>query len=186
MNKIKFFSFIIAIEVVVIVVLSILFFTESLTTQSNSKKIIFNEEIIYTKGTDIPFTGRMLDTLENKLIVEFNVVNGFKQGEFYLSKMDGSCAVLGHMNKNKNDGAWKYFYDCGQLECAGSFTNDEPSGKWIWYYKNGLVKCEGNYINGKPVGQWIKYDQTGNTSTVVNYQFGEVVSYLQLNTPTNI
>lgn len=186
MNKIKLFSFIIAVEIVVIAILLIVWFSDSLISKPDSNKVIFEEEVIYSKGTDIPFTGRMLDTLDNKLIVDYNVVNGFKQGEFYLLKMDGSYAVLGHMNKNKNDGAWKYFYDSGQLECAGSFNNDEPSGKWIWYYKNGLMKCEGNYINGKPVGQWIKYDQAGNTSTVVNYQFGVVVSYILLNTPTNI
>lgn len=186
MNKITFFSFIIAIEIVVISILLIVLFSDSFTSKSDSNKIIFEEEVIYSKDTDIPFTGRMLDTLDNKLIVDYNVVNGLKQGEFYLLKMDGSYAVLGHMNKNKNDGDWKYFYDDGQLECSGSFIDDKPSGKWIWYYKNGIMKCEGNYINGKPEGRWTKYDQKGNTITVVNYYYGEVVSLLQLNTPTSI
>lgn len=186
MNKIKFFSFIIAVEIIVIAILLIVWFSDSLTSKPDLDKIIFEEEVIYSKGTDIPFTGRMLDTLDNKLIVDYNVVNGFKQGEFYLLKMDGSYAVLGHMKKNKNDGDWKYFYDSGQLECSGSFIDDEPSGKWIWYHKNGNMKCEGNYINGKPEGRWIKYDQKGNSIKVVNYRYGEVVSLIQLNTPTII
>lgn len=183
MNKIKLFAFIIVVEVFVIAALLIVMLTESFTTDTDSNKIIFNEELIYSEGTDIPFTGKMLDTLDNKLIVEFNVVDGFKQGEFFLLKMDGSYAVLGFMSKNKNDGDWKYFYDSGQLECAGSFNNDEPSGKWIWYYKNGLIRCEGNYLNGKPEGQWTKYDQNGNATIKVNYFQGEVINYFRLSTP---
>lgn len=171
---------------VIISFLLVVLFSDMISTKSYTKKIIFDEEIIYSKGTNIPFTGKMLDTLDNKLIIEFNVVNGFKQGEFYLLKMDGSYAVLGYMNQNKNDGDWKYFYDNGNLECAGSFFSDEPSGKWIWFYKNGIVRCEGNYINGKPEGKWIKYDQEGNITVIINYYYGEVISYLQLDTPTII
>jgi antitoxin component YwqK of YwqJK toxin-antitoxin module len=185
MNKIKLFSCIIAGEIVIILFLLAIFLIQSNQHTTTQKKIFFNEKVIYSDGGSVPFTGKILDTLDNKLIVEFNVVNGFKQGEFCMLKFDGTYAVLGYMNKNKNDGAWKYFFENGKIECAGSFKDDEPSGKWIWYYQNGLIRCEGKYINGKHEGLWIKYDQQGNTSRIVNYRMGEVISNIQLNTPTN-
>ncbi len=91
----------------------------------------------------------MQDTIDNKILVEFDVVDGIRQGEFVMSTLEGNFAVIGHMKKNKNEGNWKYFYNNGQLECTGDFNNDEPVGKWTWFYENGSVKCEGTYINGK-------------------------------------
>jgi antitoxin component YwqK of YwqJK toxin-antitoxin module len=155
------------------------------TSQTGQSKISFDEEMIYSQDTDVPYTGKLLDTLDNKFIIEFNVVNGFKQGEFHLIKMDGTYAVQGHMNKNKNDGIWKYYYENGELECSGNFDDDKPSGKWTWFHRNGLVRCEGIFVNGKPEGQWIKYNQDGNPSVIVKYQFGEVINYVSLDTPVS-
>lgn len=184
MNKIKLFSAIIAVEIVVILFLAMILIHESFTTPSNQNKTSFENEMIYTQDTDIPFTGKMLDTLDNKLIVEFNVVNGFKQGEFHLLKMDGTYAVKGYMNKNKNDGNWKCYYENGGLECSGNFDDDEPTGEWVWYHGNGLISCKGIFLNGKPDGQWIKYNQDGSPSVIINYRFGKVINYISLDTPT--
>lgn len=185
MNKIKLFSAIIAVEIAVILFLVIILVQASFTNQTNPGKISFNEEVIYSQDTDIPYTGKMLDTLDNKLIIEFNVVNGIKQGEFYLIKMDGTYAVRGHMNKNKNDGIWKYYFENGELECTGNFDDDEPSGKWLWFHRNGLVRCEGMFLNGKPEGQWIRYNQDGSPAIIIKYRSGEVVNYVSLDTPVN-
>ena len=134
----------------------------------------------------VPFTGKMLDTLNNRLIIEFDVVNGLKQGKFTLLTLDGSFAVQGYMNKNKNDGNWKYYYEGGQLECTGNFNNDVPIGKWFWFYRNGLTKCEGLFINGKPDGQWIKYDEEGNPYAIIKYRVGEVISFIRIDNPSRV
>jgi antitoxin component YwqK of YwqJK toxin-antitoxin module len=182
MNRIKLFSYIIISEIIVIGILLIVLFLSS--NRSNDQgRIVIPNDIIYTKNTSIPYTGKMLDTLDNNLIVNFNVVDGLKQGEFYLLTMDGKYAVQGYMNKNKNDGNWKYFYENGKLECTGNFIDDEPTGKWVWFYKNGLKKCEGNFVNNKPNGKWIKYDEEGNVSLIVYYRVGDVISLIELAKP---
>ena len=183
MNKIKLFSYIIITEVFVIGILLVILFINSNQSNNDHGRIVFPNDIIYTKDTSTPYTGKMLDTLDNNIIVKFSVVDGLKQGEYYLLTMDGNCAVQGYMHKNKNDGNWKYFYENGKLECTGDFINDEPTGKWIWFYKNGLIKCEGIFVNNKPDGKWIKYDEEGNVSLIVNYRVGEVISLLELTKP---
>jgi|GEM_PF-609072 len=187
MNKIKLFTYVIIVEIAVIVVLLIflmLNFHLSIGNQDNIK--ISHDSIIYSKDRSVPFTGKMQDTLDNKLIVRFSVVNGIKQGEFALLTLDGNFAVQGFMNANKNNGNWKYYYANGQIECAGEFDNDEPTGRWLWYYQNGVMKCEGIYINGKPEGRWTKFNDDGSPSLIINYIKGELVSYVQLDKPTRI
>jgi hypothetical protein len=181
MDKIKLFSYIIMLEVLVICLLLVVLVNYSFFGSSNHEKIfITNNDLIYSQDKSIPFTGKMQDTLNNKLIVEFNVVDGFKQGEYILLTMDGNFAVKGYMNKNKNDGNWKYYYDNGLLECTGNFNDDVPVGKWTWFYKNGSIKSEGAFNNGKPDGRWLKYNTEGVPVIIINYTRGEVVSSIQL------
>jgi antitoxin component YwqK of YwqJK toxin-antitoxin module len=137
-------------------------------------------DLIYSPDNSQPFTGRMQDTLSNTLIAEYEVVNGIKQGEFTLLTLDGNFAIHGYMNKNKNDGTWKYFYDSGELECTGDFDNDVPVSKWTWFYKNGMVKTIGTFLNGEPDGRWIKFNDEGITTIIINYSNGEVVSQFQI------
>lgn len=187
MNKLKLISYIIIAEVSVIVVLLLVLLLNFDLSDGKQYEIKINHNrIIYSKDKSEPFTGKMQDTLNNKLIVQFSVVNGMKQGEFAMLTLDGNLAVQGFMNKNKNDGIWKYFYANGQIECEGEFDNDEPSGRWLWYYQNGVKKCEGIYLNGKPEGRWTKFNEDGSTSLLINYVKGEIISFVKLDKPTRI
>jgi antitoxin component YwqK of YwqJK toxin-antitoxin module len=180
MDKIKLFSYIIVTEIFVLGILLIHLFVDShLNDLYPDRIVVRNDDIIYSKDKSIPFTGKMQDTLDNKFIVEFTVVNGLKQGKFSLVTLDGRFAMQGYMNKNKNFGNWKYYYECGQLECTGNFDNDEPTGKWKWFYQNSALKCEGTFINGKPDGLWHKYNEDGTVSMIINYRLGEVISFVQ-------
>jgi antitoxin component YwqK of YwqJK toxin-antitoxin module len=181
MNKIKLFSVIILIEILIINTLLIVFlFNWKILSPDTYKISPTSSDLIYSRDKSMPFTGKMQDTLDNKLIAEFEVVDGFKQGEFILFTFDGNYAVKGFMNKNKNDGTWKYFYDDGKLECTGDFNNDEAVGKWTWFYNSGSVKSEGTFINGKPDGRWLKYNPEGVPIIIINYTKGEVISLIQL------
>jgi len=182
MSKVKLFSIVIMIEVLIIIALLLVFFYNWKIISPDTYKIKTSfSDLIYSNDESVPFTGKMQDTIGNKLIAEFDVVAGIRQGEFILFTLDGDFAIKGHMNKNKNDGNWKYFYDDGQLECTGDFDNDEPVGKWIWYYKNGSVKCEGTYINGKADGLWVKYNTDGLPGIIINYCSGELINFVQVN-----
>lgn len=186
-NKVKLFTQLIIAEIFIIITLISIFIIDSCIDNSNFDEIVISESsLIYSKDDSVPFTGKMQDTLYNKIILEFNVVDGLKQGEFVMLTKEGNFAVQGYMNKNKNHGSWKYFYDNGRLECTGNFDNDRPTGKWTWYNESGTKKCEGIYINGKEEGRWLKYDEVGSPSLLINYSMGEIISMIKINKSTNV
>ena len=183
MLKIKLVSVIIIIEVLIIITLLAVFLKNMRIISPDTYRInSSSSELIYSPDNSHPFTGRMQDTLNNKLIAEYEVVNGIKQGEFALLTLNGTFAVHGFMNKNRNDGTWKYFYDSGELECTGDFDNDTPVGRWTWFYKNGTIRSTGNFINGEPDGRWLKYNSEGCTTLIINYRIGEIISQVQIDT----
>ncbi|MGB5530084.1 MAG: hypothetical protein WBQ32_08940 [Ignavibacteriaceae bacterium] len=176
--------YIISVEIVTIGILTaFLFYNPSVNHNVGKKIILINDGLIYQKGESHPFTGRILDTLQKKIIIEYDVVNGLKNGEFFLSTLDGIHTVYGFINNKKNVGTWQYYYDDGQLECTGNFNDDKPTGKWVWYYQNGVKKSEGIYIKGKPEGKWIQYDQFGQPNLIIKYQAGELLSIVKINKP---
>jgi antitoxin component YwqK of YwqJK toxin-antitoxin module len=171
----------------VVAILSIIIFNSKEFHQDQYKTSLFLKNgVIYVEGESFPFTGRMLDTLDNKMMVEFDVVNGLKNGEFFLYSVSGKLKAYGYMENNKNIGPWEYFYDNGQLECTGEFKNDKPIGKWFWYYENGVRKCEGIYLNGVPEGNWMKYDNDGYPGLLINYYSGEIISIVEIYKPKMI
>lgn len=186
-NKVVIFTQLIIFEVFIIIALvSFLLFDSCVDNSNYSETTITDSSLILSKNKSTPFTGKMQDTLINNIIVEFNVVDGFKQGEYIILTMDGNCAVTGYMHKNKNHGNWKYYYENGQLECSGNFDNDKPIGKWTWFYENGYKKCEGVFINGKEEGRWLKYDDTGSPCLLMNYSLGDVISFVNINNLTKV
>jgi len=180
-------SYLIFIEIFIIVILTaFLFYKPSVSHNFSKRIIVIDDGLIYQKGESHPFTGRILDTLNKKIIIEYDVVNGLKNGEFFLSNLDGIYTVYGFINNNKNVGTWQYYYDDGQLECTGNFNDDKPTGKWAWYYQNGVKKSEGIYIKGKPEGKWIQYDKFGYPNLIINYQAGELLSIVKIDKPNLI
>jgi antitoxin component YwqK of YwqJK toxin-antitoxin module len=147
---------------------------------------VINNGLIYLEGQSFPFTGRIMDTLDNKMMVEFDVVNGLKNGEYFLFSFSGKLIAYGFLENNKNIGTWKYYYENGQVECSGEFKDDEPIGKWNWYYEDGVKKCEGLYLKGLPEGKWMKYDNDGYPGLVINFSSGEVISIIEIQKPKMI
>ena len=183
----RVYSYIIIIELIITVTLIyFLFFGIESKHHFGKRIIVVNDGLIYQKGESQPFTGRILDTLQKSIIIEYDVVNGIKNGEFFLSNLDGIYTVYGFINDNKNVGTWHYYYDDGQLECTGDFKDDKPTGKWVWYHKNGVKKSEGFYINGRPEGKWIQYDEDGYTNLIIKYQNGELLSSVEITKPALI
>jgi len=145
----------------------------------NSTHNIYTEEgLIFKEGEEAPFTGRILDTL-NSQILEYEVRDGLKNGEFYLTSTSGKVAVYGSIKNNMNVGKWKYFYGSGKLESVGGFRNDKPTGKWIWFYENGMVKEEGFFVEGYKIGRWSSYTNTGALTSLITYNKGDKVNEIK-------
>jgi antitoxin component YwqK of YwqJK toxin-antitoxin module len=93
-------------------------------------------------------------------------------------------------------GAWKAWYENGQLESDINFTTGKTThfyknatkqseggiapgmistGKLIGYYENGKKNYEGTYtMDGKKDGIWTWYDEAGKVTTQT-YSKGELV-----------
>lgn len=119
------------------------------------------DTLIYKKGSKIPYTGTEKARIENK-IIEYEVVNGMKQGDFNLYYENGNIEIKGQMEKNKNIGMWRYYYESGQVESEGEFVNNLPNNEWKWYYRSGKLREIGKFKNGKRIGLWNQYDENGN------------------------
>ncbi|MFI5236926.1 MAG: toxin-antitoxin system YwqK family antitoxin [Ignavibacteriales bacterium] len=152
------------------------------TKDDGSSHIVLNDGLIYMQGENSPYNGRVLDTLENK-IIQYDVVNGLKHGEFIISTLNGKFNVCGFLEKNKNVGNWKYYYENGTLESTGSFKDDKANGKWTWYYQNGSVKSEGVFILGLREGKWINFDEQGFPISIIHYLRGETIDEIQISKP---
>ena len=119
------------------------------------------ESLLYKIGSDIPFTGKERAMVKGK-IIEYDVVEGMRHGDFRFYYENGNLEVQGQMDHNKNIGKWQYYYITGELESEGNFVDDNPEGKWTSYFPSGKIKEEGNFTNGIRVGLWKQFDEQGN------------------------
>lgn len=130
--------------------------------------LVIKDNLLYKQGSNVPFTGRERALVENK-IIEYDVKDGYKHGEFRIFSEDGVLEMEGQTDSNRNVGKWKYFYSNGKIESEGNFVNDIPEGFWVWNYPDGKKKEEGYYKQGKRVGLWYVYDTVGNITLEKNY-----------------
>lgn len=161
------------------VILFFLLLISSCTDSTESTLIYSKDGVIYSQATDEPFTGRIIDTVSNR-IIKYNIKDGLKNGEFIIYFLNGKKAICGKTKDNKNEGKWSYYYPNGKLESQGYFKNDVVINKWIWYYSNGEKKEEGNFINGKREGVWKLYKENGDLKSSIYFKEGNVVNTLNL------
>ena len=137
-----------------------------LTCDKNNNNIpesslAIRDTLIYKNGSDMPFTGREKARVQNK-IIEYDIVDGIKHGDFRLYYESGNIEIKGQIDKNKNIGKWQYFYESGQIESEGNFVDDFPEGEWKWSYRLGALREQGNFKGGKRIGFWKQFDVSGN------------------------
>ena len=165
----------------IIVVVAILFLPSVNSEQPDSQSYIVKNGLICTLDNGEPFTGKVSDVV-NTQIIEYDVVNGIKDGEFNVFSESGKKLISGAIKKNKNEGLWQYFYPDGPIESEGYFKNDAVNGDWYWYYPSGKLKATGNYIDGKKNGKWTVYDEYGKVlSEKVFRNDAEVVEMKDMN-----
>lgn len=159
------------ITVVLTVVIASLFAIRSQENQTT--KVEERDGLLYLIGDNSVFTGKIVDTLYNK-VLEYEVVEGKKNGIFKLSALNGKIEMVGKIVDNLNEGEWKYFYANGQLESIGKFERNLSEGKWIWYYENGHVRETGHFKSGKKDGFWTIYDENGNVTRKIYFKDGQI------------
>ncbi len=142
--------------------------------EKQERGLVQKEGILYMNGSNKPYTGLEKAKVNNKLI-EYEVVDGKKNGIFKISYLNGNPQMIGQMRNNKNEGLWKYFYMDSTLESQGLFKDDFPDGEWRWYYPDGRIKEKGSYLKGISQGIWTEYDPRGNIVSKTLYKDGKKI-----------
>lgn len=132
-------------------------------------KLIDKSGIIFEIGSDIPYTGQIKDTVQDK-IIEYYLIDGKKYGDFKVSRLNGTIEINGIMDDNKNEGVWNYYYPNGTLESRGTFYNDQLNGVWKWYFPNGKLKTVGYFLDNQKIGTWKFYDENSRLVQEISYR----------------
>jgi antitoxin component YwqK of YwqJK toxin-antitoxin module len=140
--------------------------------------LVIKDNLLYKRDSNVPFTGREKALVQDK-IIDYEVKDGYKHGEFKIYNLDGTLQISGQLDSNRNVGKWQYFHPNGVIESEGNFDYDLPDGKWFWYYPDGKKKEEGFYSKGKRVGIWYQYDRDGKTRLEKNFDLEDSLEVLQ-------
>jgi antitoxin component YwqK of YwqJK toxin-antitoxin module len=151
------------------------------TEEKLSNPLVLKDGLLYSDSlSTVPFTGRNKSNMFD-MKIEYDVVNGKKEGDFITYYPNDKIQMIGKMKENKNVGEWKYYFPDGSLETSGFYDDDIPTGKWIWFQPDGKVIEEGNYISGKREGEWKSYDSTGALNIVRLYKENELIDSTKIN-----
>jgi len=146
-----------------------------------SNPLVLKDGLLYSDSlSTVPFTGRNKSNMFD-MKIEYDVVNGKKEGDFITYYSNDKIQMFGKMKENKNVGEWKYYFPDGSLETSGFYEDDIPTGKWIWFQPDGKVIEEGNYISGNREGEWKSYDSTGALKIIRLYKENELIDSTKVN-----
>ena len=119
-----------------------------------SVNVVIKEE--YYDNGKIKYRGSYIDSvpvgLHKNFAIDGSVVNAYLYNDF--GKLIGEGLVD---QDDKKQGIWKYYYESGELQAEGRYTNDKKSDEWIFYYKNGKIEQKGKYSKNFTVGLWKWY-----------------------------
>ncbi len=153
------------------ILLMVIIFLGTLIGCSNDQKVkyIIVDGLIFEQDSTKPFTGKIKEKVSDR-ILEYEVKEGLKDGEFNIYYLSGNKEIAGHIVKNNYEGKWSYYYEDGKLESEGFFKSHLPEGEWRWYYKNGKIREIGTFKGGEKAGNWIMYDEAGNLVSEVDIE----------------
>ena len=116
----------------------------------NKKELESREDIVYLKGSDTPYTGKVYGLYENgQKLFEVN----YKYG--------------------KREGLITAWHDNGLKKTEGNYKDGKFEGLYVWWHDNGQKSGEGNFKNGKKDGVFTNWHDNGQKQLEVKYKHGE-------------
>lgn len=119
---------------------------------------------------------------------------------FYNFQRDKTAE--GKLVNGENDGEWRYYTTCGQLESTSMYKGGLSEGQTVWYHKNGkilakvtyikdnrdglynnfysneVLQIEGNYLKGNKSGIWYEYYNDGTLKKESYYIDGDLRGFV--------
>lgn len=142
--------------------------------------VIMNGLLFKDSSATQPFTGRHKSKVLDK-IIEYEVKDGIKNGDFILYSADGRVEMKGTIVNDKNEGEWRYYFPDGSIQTVGKFVDDIPESTWTWYYPDGKIFEQGNFVKGVRFGEWKTYDNNGRLRVIRNFENGVVIDSTVIN-----
>ena len=68
-----------------------------------------------------------------------------------------------------------YYFENGNIQQEGFFTDGKLDGKWTSFDENGKIKTVAEYTNGQKSGKWLTYSDM-NAVTEMQYADNALVS----------
>jgi antitoxin component YwqK of YwqJK toxin-antitoxin module len=100
--------------------------------------------------------------------------SGMRQGAWKEFFDGGELYGEGQYANNKKVGNWKYFYRDGKTEQLGNYTSaGKPDGTWKWFYESGNLKREEQMKNGLSDGMMQELSDSGKVIVKGNFIEGE-------------
>ncbi len=103
---------------------------------------------------------------------------GYSQDE-YLARSwpNGNPMVVYYLTSgSSNIEKEQVYYENGQLDYEGHYSDGVEHGYWTYYWENGNMKSQEYYDNGLEEGTMYDYDKDGNRSIQYIYARGVLVS----------
>lgn len=145
------------------------------------KPLVLKDGLLYKDSISTkPFSGRnkskMLD-----MFIEYDVVNGIKEGDFIVYFPNKKIQMIGKMKANKNTGLWKYYFKSGVLQTSGYFNDDKPDSIWSWYNEKGILIEEGSFLKGKRNSEWRSFDTLGSLQVIKIFKDDLLIDSIRIN-----
>jgi len=143
----------------------------------NPKELDLREGIIYLKGSDTPYAGKVSALYENgQKKVETNYKDGKREGLTIGWYKNGQKKAEENYKGGKPDGLVFGWYKNGQKKTEENYKGGKPDGLVFGWYENGQMKVEGNYKGGKPDGLLVMWHDNGQKEFEANLKDGKKIS----------
>jgi antitoxin component YwqK of YwqJK toxin-antitoxin module len=127
-------------------------------------------EITYLKGTNEPFTGKVVAfNINGKKSIEIEYKNGKETGTNRSWFANGNLMNETQLTDGKIDGLWIDYYESGKKMNGITYENDYMTGPCTRWYENGNIKESGNHHHCKENGYWVYYFENGQKQTAGEY-----------------
>ena len=142
----------------------------------NKKELEPREDIVYLKGSDTPYTGKVYGLHENgQKQFEGNFKTGKKVGLVVGWHENGQKSQEGNFKDGKQDGLTTSWHKNGQKKFEGNFKAGKRDGLYVEWYPNGKKNQEVNYKDGKYDGLYTSRHENGQKQFEGNFKTGKKV-----------
>ena len=164
-------------KTIYVITFSISFLAAGMRVSVND--LTYKDKMWFYKESSSPFTGVAVAISEETgtIVQQVNYIDGLAWGKYYEWWPSGERKVDGTYRFGLMYGRWKFFYENGKIQSAGSYMNgkghssvnmiesipnESISGLWTFWNSEGRKVEEGYYSKtGIEKGNWAFWDRDG-------------------------